>query len=52
VELHKILQFSFNISATAEASDFEFDMQLGFSKSHHKITPRKKVGVAWGKGIP
>jgi len=38
----------FNISATAEASDFKFGMQLGFAKAHHKITPRQKVGVALG----
>jgi len=44
-ELPKILGFFFNISATAEASDFKFGMQLGFAKAHHKITPRKK-GVA------
>jgi len=30
----------------AEASNF--GMQLGFAKAHHKITPRKKVGVALG----
>jgi len=38
----------FNISATAEASDFEFGMQLGFANAHNKITPRGKVGVALG----
>ena len=37
--------FPFNISATAEASDFKFSTQLGFAKAHHKITPRgKSVG--------
>jgi len=40
------LQFPFNISARAEASDFKFGMQLGFAKGHHKITPRENVGVA------
>jgi len=35
------LRFPFNISATAEASDLKFGMQLGFAKGHHIITPRK-----------
>jgi len=39
------LESPFNISATAEASDLKFGMQLGFAKGHHKITPRGKVGV-------
>jgi len=43
-ELPKILEFPFNIFATAEASDFKFGMQCGFSKAHHKITPRGKSG--------
>jgi len=47
-KLPKIWGFPFNISATAEASDFKFGTQLGFAKSHHKITPREKVGVALG----
>jgi len=44
-ELPKISGFPFNISATAEASKFKFDMQLGFAKAHYKITHRGKVGV-------
>jgi len=36
--------FPINISATAGASDFKFGIQLGFSKAHHKITPRGKSG--------
>jgi len=36
----------FNISATAEASDFKFGVQLGFAKDHHKITRRRKWVVA------
>jgi len=44
------LQFPFNISATAEASDFKFGMQLGFAKAHHKITPREKSGRGPGLG--
>ena len=39
------LGFPFNISGTAEASDFKFGTQLRFAKAHHKITPRgKSVG--------
>jgi len=30
----------------AEASDFKFGAQLGFAKTHHKTTPREKVGIA------
>jgi len=47
-ELPKVLGFPFNISATAKASDFKFGTQIGFAKTHHKITPRGKVGVALG----
>ena len=47
-ELPEILGFPCNISATVEASDIKFGTQLGFAKAHHKITPRKKVGVALG----
>ena len=50
-ELPEISGFSFNISATAEASDFKFGAQLGFAKVHHKITPTGKVGAASG-GAP
>jgi len=45
-ELSIIWGFPFNISATAEASDFQFGTQLGFAKAHHKTTPREKVAVA------
>jgi len=38
------LAFPCNISATAGASDFEFGVQLGFVKCHHKITRREKGG--------
>jgi len=48
VELTDIGGFPFNISATAEASDFKFGIQLLFAKAHHKITPRGKVRVALG----
>ena len=42
------LGFPFNISATTEDSDLKFNMLLGFTKAHHKITPRGKVDVALG----
>ena len=42
------MELPFDISATAEASEFKFGVQLRFAKSHHKITPREKVGVAFG----
>ena len=38
----------FNIYTMAEASDFKFGTQLGVAKTHHKTTPRGKVGVALG----
>jgi len=46
-QLRKILGFSYNISATAGASDFKFGRQLGFVpspviKSHAEV----RVGVA------
>jgi len=44
LELPKILGFRFNISATAEASDFKFGVPLEFAKSHHQIPPRRKAG--------
>jgi len=43
-ELSKILEFPFNIFATAEASAFKFGMHLKISKAHHKIAPRGKSG--------
>jgi len=50
-ELPEIRDFPFNISATAEASDFKFGKQLRFAKAHHKITPRgKSVGWSWARG--
>jgi len=42
-ELPKILG-SFNISATAEARNLKFGVQLKFAKAHHKIPPRRKRG--------
>jgi len=34
----------------AEATNFKFGKQLGFAKTHHKTTPRGKVGIALGSG--
>ena len=47
-KLPKILESPFNISATAEANDFKFGMQLGFAKAHQKIIPREKSGCGLG----
>jgi len=49
-ELPKILEFPFNISAKAEASDFKFGVPLGFAKGRHKITPWEKIGYGPGVG--
>jgi len=49
-ELPKILGSPFNISATAEASEFKFRLQLGFAKAHHKITPKGKSVRGTGLG--
>ena len=40
----------FNISATAEASNFKFGIQRVFAKTHHKITPREISGGGVGLG--
>ena len=43
----------FNISATAEASDFKFGRQLGIAKGHNKITPKgKKWAWPWARDAP
>jgi len=44
--------FSYNISATAEASDFKFGAQLEFAKHHPKITRRKNGAWPWTRGAP
>ena len=49
-EIPKILEFPFNIFAAAEASDFKFGLQFGFSKAHYKITSRGKSGRSPGLG--
>jgi len=38
----------FNISATAEASEFKFGLQPVYAKAHHKITPKGKSGRGTG----
>jgi len=38
------LEFPFNISATTEASDFKFGIQLWFAKAHYRIPPKRKRG--------
>jgi len=47
-KLPNIFGFSYYISATAEASNFKINKQLGFAKAHHKTTLRGKVGVVLG----
>jgi len=44
--------FFFNIFATTEGSDFKIGRLVGFAKTHHKISPRRKKGVALGLGVP
>jgi len=44
-ELPKILEFPYNISATAEASNFKIGMLLGFAKAHHKINSRTLLQI-------
>jgi len=44
------LEFPYNISATAGASDFKFGNQLGFVKSHNKINRRRKGSHGPGLG--
>ena len=45
-----MLGLPFNISATAESSDFKFGIQLGFDKAYHNITPRGKRRGGLGLG--
>jgi len=51
-ELSEIWGFPFNISATAEARDFKFGTQLGFSKPIIKSHAEERVGVALSRGAP
>jgi len=51
-DLPEIWGFPFDISATAEASDFKFGTQLKFAKAHHKITPRKSGGGLGLRELP
>ena len=49
----EIWGFPLNISATVEASDFNFGTQLGFATTHHKITSRgKSMGGPGLKELP
>jgi len=42
-KLSKMLGFPYNVSATAEASNFKIGMLLGFAKARHKNPiPKKK----------
>jgi len=43
-----IQRFHLNVYTMAEARNFKFDTQLGFTTTHQKTTPRGKVGVALG----
>jgi len=47
-ELPEIWGFPFNISATAEASDFKFGTQLGLPRPIIKSHPEEKVMVVLG----
>jgi len=47
-ELPKIWRFPYNISTTAEASDFKTGTRLGFAKAHYKIAHRRKNGCGPG----
>jgi len=49
-ELPEIWGFPFNISATAEATDFKFGTQLGFAKTHSH--PEENVVWPWARGTP
>jgi len=42
--------FPFNITATAEVSDFKFGKQFVFAKAHHKMTPGGKLWWPWARG--
>jgi len=46
------LGFPSIISATAEASDFKFGVQLEFAKAHDKNIPKKKWAWPWVRGTP
>ena len=44
--------FPFNISATAEASDFKFGTQLGFAMAIIKSQPEEKWAWPWARAAP
>jgi len=46
------LRSPFHISATTEASDFKFGIELGFAKAHYKITQSEEKWVwPWARGF-
>ena len=47
-KLPKMLGFSFNISAMAEASDLKIGQKLGFHRAHQKKSTQKKSGLGRG----
>jgi len=49
-KLPKTLGFPFNISATAEASDYKFGMQLEFAKAIIKSHSEEKWAWPWARG--
>jgi len=46
--LSQFLKTNSHITVIDAASDFKFGKMLGFTKAHHKIPRRRKVGVALG----
>jgi len=51
-EFPRILGLPFNISATAEVSDFKFGMKLRFANwPNQKIRASRKKGVPWARGV-
>jgi len=44
--------FLYNISATAEASNFKIGMLLGIAKTDHKIPHEEKVTWSCAIGVP
>ena len=51
-ELPEIWGFSFNISATDEASDFTFGIHLSLLRPIIKSHPEEKWGWPWARGAP
>jgi len=49
-ELSKIFGFTFNISTTADDSDFKISKLVRFAEAHHKIPLRRKRAWLWARG--